>query len=214
MRAIRKITCRTAAALACLAWLSTANAVPYFDYDPGVDAEPVPVYEYHQSEYDLYFITASAAEVRAIDGGAFLGWQRVDARPAFSVFTSPVRMFTGSVYLSAHRVCRYFVPPASHFFSLDISECETVGRTYPEFVLETRAAFYAWRPTATGICPQPQGLGLPRLAPVYRLWNARTLTNHRFTTSAAQRDAMIAGGWVSEGAGPLGVAMCVPTTPE
>ena len=69
-------------------------------------------------------------------------------------------------------------------------------------------------PTATGKCPQPQGLGLPRLAPVYRLWNARTLTNHRFTTSAAQREAMIAGGWVSEGVGPLGVAMCVPTTPE
>lgn len=212
MCARSKLTCRTAAALACLAWLSIANALPGFDYDPGIDAEPVPVFEYYQAEYDLYFITASAAEVRAIDGGAFPGWHRVDAGPAFSVFTSPVRMFTGSTWVAARPACRYFVPPASHFFSLDAAECDAVGTSYPDFVLETRTAFYAWSPDATGTCPQPQGLALPRLAPAYRLWNGRLLTNHRLTTSAAQREAMTAAGWISEGTGPLGVAMCVPAT--
>jgi hypothetical protein len=59
----------------------------------------------------------------------------------------------------------------------------------------------------------------PRLAPVYRAWNARPDTNHRYTTSAADRDDMALRGWIAEGGhGPSQVTMCVddfemPATP-
>ena len=78
---------------------------------------------------------------------------------------------------------------------------------FPSFVLETDAAFYALLPNAiNGECPQGQFV-----VPVYRLWNARADTNHRYTTSLSLRDTMVAQGYVSEGYGPYGVAFCVPT---
>ena len=43
--------------------------------------------------------------------------------------------------------------------------------------------------------------------PLYRLWNRKV--NHRYTTSLAIRSQMIEQGYVPEGYGPLGVAMCV-----
>ena len=45
--------------------------------------------------------------------------------------------------------------------------------------------------------------------PVYRLWNARADSNHRYTTSPAIRDDMVSRGYVKEGYGPEAVAMCV-----
>lgn len=92
------------------------------------------------------------------------------------------------------------------------AECDEVRARYPEFVLETAAAFQAALPdAATGRCGVMPGYvdGEIALRPVYRLWNARADGNHRYTTSAETRDAMIARGWVPEGDGPLGVAWCV-----
>ena len=45
--------------------------------------------------------------------------------------------------------------------------------------------------------------------PLYRTWNGRADSNHRYTTSMAIREQMIAKGHVPEGYGPNGVAMCV-----
>jgi chorismate synthase len=45
---------------------------------------------------------------------------------------------------------------------------------------------------------------------VYREWNRRPDTNHRYTTSKAERDRMVALGGVAEGYGPDAVAMCAP----
>jgi len=47
-------------------------------------------------------------------------------------------------------------------------------------------------------------------APVYRLWNRRADTNHRYTIDPAIRAAMLAQGWIAEGYGPNAVAMCAP----
>jgi len=44
--------------------------------------------------------------------------------------------------------------------------------------------------------------------PVYRLYNNRADTNHRYTTSLAIRSQMIAKGYIPEGYGPNAVAMC------
>ena len=73
---------------------------------------------------------------------------------------------------------------------------------FPGVVLEDARIMYVALPDAvTGACP-------PGGSPVFRLWNARASTNHRYTTSVATRDAMIAAGWMPEGYGPRAVAMC------
>jgi hypothetical protein len=46
--------------------------------------------------------------------------------------------------------------------------------------------------------------------PVYRLWNGRIDSNHRYTADAGERDRMLAQGFVREGYGPDAVAMCAP----
>ena len=48
--------------------------------------------------------------------------------------------------------------------------------------------------------------------PIYRAWNNRIDSNHRYTTDAAVQQAMIAKGYIAEGYGPgaMPVAMCSP----
>ena len=54
----------------------------------------------------------------------------------------------------------------------------------------------------TGACPRDD-------VPVYRLWNRRTDTNHRYTKSLAQRDDMVAKkGYAAEGFGAGQVILC------
>ena len=54
---------------------------------------------------------------------------------------------------------------------------------------------------ASGACPAGT-------FPVYRLFNGRQHANHRYVTSLALRDSMVAAGWIAEGYGPAQVAMC------
>jgi len=55
----------------------------------------------------------------------------------------------------------------------------------------------------SGACPAGTG-------PVYRLWNQRADSNHRYTIDATIKAQMIARGYVAEGYGPEAVAMCSP----
>jgi len=55
--------------------------------------------------------------------------------------------------------------------------------------------------TKTGACPSGT-------LPVYRLWNHRGDSNHRYTTSAAIKAQMLAAGYLAEGYGSDGVVMC------
>ena len=98
------------------------------------------------------------------------------------------------------------LPPAedSHFFSASSAECAIVAAQHPTFILENAAAFHIGLPDpVTGVCG-------PGEAPVYRLWNRRADTNHRYTIDPAIRAAMLAQGWIAEGYGPNAVAMCAP----
>ena len=54
---------------------------------------------------------------------------------------------------------------------------------------------------ATGDCPSGD-------VPIYRVFNQRKDANHRYTTSIAIRDQMVARGGVAEGYGPNSVALC------
>jgi hypothetical protein len=56
---------------------------------------------------------------------------------------------------------------------------------------------------ATGACP-------PGTVAVYRLWNNRTDSNHRYTADPTIKAAMLAKGYVAEGYGPDATIMCAP----
>ena len=56
---------------------------------------------------------------------------------------------------------------------------------------------------AAGVCPAGT-------VQVYRVFSNRPDANHRYMTSKAIRDQMVAKGWLVEGGGPDSVVMCVP----
>lgn len=161
------------------------------------------VVEYYNAARDHYFITANPAEMDLLDRGVTAGWTRTGE--AFKV------MFGETAQSSAKSVCRFYGLPSagldSHFFSASMSECVDVLDRWPsQWLLETTDAFAVVTESPVSTCSgSSQAL--------YRLYNNRPDVNHRYTTSAATRDAMIAKGWILEGSGTpavLGMAMCVP----
>lgn len=157
----------------------------------------VPVVEYYNARLDHYFVSALGSDIAALDAGRLPGWTRTGR--TFNAYTTR--------HPGTTPVCRYYMPPAvgdSHFLSADPAECAAVGAKFPAFVLESSAAMHVFLPDlVTGTCPAAT-------RPVYRLWNGRTDSNHRYTTDAGVRDEMVARGFVREGYGPNAVAMCAP----
>lgn len=162
------------------------------------------VVEFYNAARDHYFITANAAEIDLLDRGVMPGWVRTGE--TFKV------MFGETAQSSAKTVCRFYGLPSagldSHFFSASMSECIDVINRWPtQWLLETTDAFsvVTWAPV----------FGCHGASePLYRLYNNRPDVNHRYTTSTATRDVMIAKGWISEGTDVpaiRGVTMCVPT---
>lgn len=169
--------------------------------------------EYYNAAQDHYFTTASAPDIDALDTGRFAGWQRTGE--AFAVGAHPATVLGLEYTYYGNPVCRFYLPPLegdSHFFASTADECAAVQSRFPDFVLETSSAFYAGSPIpTTGQCPVMPGFidGDIPLRPVFRLWNGRADTNHRYTTRLDVRAAMLDRGWISEGYGPLGVVWCV-----
>jgi hypothetical protein len=184
----------------------------------GTAVHPTPTLinavEYYNAAQDHYFMTASAPDIEALDSGRFTGWRRTGE--SFQVGAHPSTTLGLEYTYYGDPVCRFYIPPAegdSHFFSASSDECATVQTRFPEFILESSAAFYAMLPNdlSTGECGVMSGFidGDIQLRPVFRLWDGRADTNHRYTTRLDLHDAMIDQGWISEGYGPLGVAFCV-----
>lgn len=157
------------------------------------DATLLPAIEFHNPTLNHYFVSTAAADLEALDSGRFPGWQRT----GYTIAT------TSDI---SNPVCRFYIPPAygdSHFFSASSTECNDVRVKFPQFTFETADAFRAEVPNAiSGACPSSSPV------PVYRLWNGRTDTNHRYVTDKQVRDQMVSTGWTAEGYGPDGVAMC------
>jgi len=158
---------------------------------------PVRAVEFYSAERDHYFISALPGDIAALDSGRLRGWTRTGK--FFAVYPA--------AFGSASPVCRFYIPPAkgdSHFYSASPSECASVRTNYPTFVFESPAVMYVALPeAASGACASDE-------TPVYRVWNGRAETNHRYTTDRAVRDSMVTQGWVAEGYGPAGVIMCAP----
>ena len=160
--------------------------------------------EYYNAALDHYFVTALADEIAKLDAGTIAGWQRTGQR--FAVF-DPATPVAG-----ASPVCRFYGRPEagldSHFYSASPAECAEVLQGFGgAWMEETDDAFGVWLPDqASGQCPAAS-------IPVYRLWNQRHDSNHRFTTDLATLQTMIALGYKAEGYGPASapVAMCAPT---
>jgi Repeat of unknown function (DUF5648) len=168
----------------------------------------VQVDEFYNPVLRHYFISADDAEKQFLDAGAHPGWERTgESFKAYARGSS-----TGG---SINPVCRFYSPPIiewdvgffegadSHFFSADPGECLSVFRKWEvSWLLESDNVFQINLPDkGTGACP----VGT---IPVYRLWNQRVDSNHRYTTSAAIKAQMLAAGYLAEGYGPDGVVMC------
>ena len=165
----------------------------------------VQVDEFYHAGLRHYFITADAAEKQLLDDGVHPGWQRTgESFKAHAAGSKP-----GG---STSPVCRYYGDPLqgldSHFYAAsgkteDTLECESVFVTFPSaWLLESDNVFQIHLPdTATGTCPGGT-------IPVYRLWNQRADSGHRYTTSEGIRDEMLVAGYRAEGYGREGVVMC------
>ena len=160
------------------------------------------VVEYYRASVDHYFVTASPQEQRALDDGVRPGWVRTGA--TFLAWTDPAR-----APANARPVCRYYGRPEagldSHFYSAFADECDDVAAKFPAaWWFESPSVFYIEAPDrASGACPDATD-------PVYRVYDNRPDANHRYTTDASVRAAMLAAGWVPEGHGPQAVVMCAP----
>jgi hypothetical protein len=177
---------------------------PQFHISIGTD----PAIEYYNATLDHYFITASQPDLDALDSARTPGWSRTGQRfPVWiSRYVDALRPAGQNPPPGLLNVCRLYIPPAegdSHFFSASADECASTRAGHPEFQLETSAAFLATLPDPqTGACPAGQ-------TPVYRVWNGRADSNHRYVTSTDIRNAMVDRGYIAEGYGPDRVAMCV-----
>ena len=164
------------------------------------NAAPVPVVEYYWAARDHYFITANPAEIAALDASPPGGWARTGQ--SFGAYAQATGI--------SSRVCRFYIPPLfgdSHYFSASADECAAVQVKFPVLLEETNRAFYIDLPDLnTGACPAGA-------MSVYRLYNNRADTNHRYTTSLAIRSQMLSQGWIQEGYGLTGVAMCAAQLP-
>ena len=169
-------------------------------------AKTTPTVEFYNATLNDYFITASTAEIQALDNGTLGGWVRTGLR--FLAYTDPAFAPAG-----AQPVCRYNLAPAvgdSHFYSASPAECAEVGRQFAaQWVFESATVFYILLPNpTTGACPAGS-------RGVYRFMNNANGLHHRYTAEVDVRDSIIKdGGWTQEGYGtpPNAPVMCTPTT--
>lgn len=161
---------------------------------------PSVVVEYFNEDVRHYFNTILQSEIDVLDRWQVPGWTR--SVGGFIAWEKAADAPTGAV-----PVCRFFSARyTSHFYTADPFECDAVVARFAEdWLLETREAFYIYRPDpVTGVC-------IAGTMPVYRVFGGATRSpNHRYVTDESLRDVMVTQGWIAEGYGPNAVIMCTP----
>jgi len=158
--------------------------------------------EFRRAAANHYFVTTIADEINLLDTGKLAGWKRTGE--ALDVLSS-----AAVTSYATSPVCRLYGKPEagldSHFYSASPAECQATLDRFPNaWIPESPNVFRVVLPDAnTGACPIDT-------EPIYRLFNNRADVNHRYTASTSTRVQMIADGWIAEGYGPVGVAMCGP----
>lgn len=154
--------------------------------------------EYHDAEFDDYFVTSIPAEIEALDSQAIAGWQR--SGQYFSVYSPSdgkavpmCRFFSGTT----------FAPQSTHFLTPFGDECAKL-ESDRAWIYEG-AVMPVQLPESGGVCP-------PGTMPLYRLFNSARAgaPMHRYTIGLAIRAQALEDGWEAEGEGPVGVTGCVP----
>lgn len=163
---------------------------------PTPPAVKVTAIEFYHEAFRHYFVSANPAEIAKLDDGTFAGWKRTGQ--SFKVYADATA--------GTAPVCRFFTvafpPTSSHFYAPRGLGCEGT-LTNDKWIYEGDV-FHVPLPDAAGACPAGS-------VPVYRLYNQGQggAPNHRFTTSDATRQEMLAQGFLAEGAG-IGVGFCSP----
>jgi hypothetical protein len=181
---------------------SHPKAMPASDAAAGdFFALPAPaalVREYRSVAGERYRLAITQHEKAALDTGREPGWRRTGR---YFRTLDPLDASAGGTV----PVCRYYLPPPhgdTRIHSAHAAECAAIARAIPGAILEARDAFRAALPHDDGSCPAP-------LKPLYRSWNGLSAANHRMTTDLPEHADMLARGWIGEGAGTIGTAMCV-----
>jgi len=157
--------------------------------------------EYYHAALDHYFMTADPGEIAALDAGHFTGWQRTGM--GLNVF-DPVDGTPMSL-----PVCRLYGSPAygldTHFYSASSTECADTMRNWPaQWTLESSNVFRMALPDMmSGVCPAGT-------LSVFRTWNGRADSNHRYTMDPVVQAGMMNHGGMAEGYGNPPVVMCSP----
>jgi len=164
--------------------------------EAGTIAPTVGMIEYFNVTLDHYFITWAADEIANLDAGTTSPpWTRTGK--SFKAFAA--------AQSGTSPVCRFYIPPAlgnSHFFGRGATECDATRVAHPDFVLEDPDFMQLFVPNG-GECPAGA-------KPLYRVFNNRAATNHRYTSERTVRDEMVGKGWIAEGDGADVVTMCTP----
>jgi Repeat of unknown function (DUF5648) len=177
--------------------LNEGMAIPLTVYSTSGIA---PVVEFYNSGLDRYFLTQDTNEIQDLDIGVHPGWLRTGQS-----FFAYIPGQSGGHVPPAYRF--YGLPSArldAHVFTMGAS-AETfnlmVGALSRSWKLETYDAFELYYPDRDGSCRTGT-------VPVYRLWNQRVDSNHRYTTDPAIKAEMIARGYVAEGYGNDAAFFC------
>lgn len=157
----------------------------------------VTVIEYYHAGFDHYFVTSLPDEIVKLDNGTLAGWTRTGKQFSAYNLTDPGTSPTCRFFSTA------FGAKSSHFYTPYVAECNTV-KTNPSWQFEAQV-FGVALPDAAGNCPGGT-------VALYRLYNNGKggAPNHRYTTELGTRSAMLAQGWIAEGAGS-GVIACLPS---
>jgi len=166
---------------------------------PGATAT-APVVEFYNESRDHYFMTQDPAEIGKLDSGATAGWTRTGYD--FLAYLPEQSDGRGGA------IARFYGLPSagldSHVFTNSDDEIFEIvnGRLKGAWVYETPRAFdLPHINRKTGACPAGT-------RPLFRLWNGRLDSNHRYTTDAAVKRRMLALGYVLEGYGRDHAFLC------
>ncbi len=152
---------------------------------------PITVVEYYNSVIAAYFITGRANEQAGLD--TLPDFRRTGA--TFAAFAPD-----GLAPAGTPAICRYDVklPPtaySSHFYGLP-SECASLQQLQLANFIYEGLDFAIKPPGAGGACPLDAPVAIRR---VFRPETPVNAANHRYVTTAATYQSMLALGWNGEG---------------
>ncbi len=159
-----------------------------------VSAQSTPgttIVEFYLQPFNKYYLSAIPNEWAGLDALASVGWKRTGVTYSAASATQP----------GAKPVCRFFHPGvASHFFTVDPSECAILA-TLPDFINEG-ISWYAYAPNASACAPDTAAL--------YRTFNNDVNANngpanHRYFSDYGFYQTYALKGYALEG-----LVMCLP----